>query len=434
MIEDTLLNNVAITEKNKKAQDNILRAKEIFSKLFINSKSLDLPLCDNEQSDKDEQDKKNWRRLVLYIVDVINTISALDDNIKSEDNTTDYNEHRLLAVTEITKLANLVDMCNISLSTETFTSLLRRHLQTVNIPYEGKPLDGLQILGILETRNLDFKNVIILSMTDANFPGNHTSQSSLIPYNLRYAYDMPTPEQHEAMYAYYFYRLLQRAKRVDMLYCSRADEVSTGECSRYIYQLDFEYERVEKQSLGIDINIEENSSIVVHKGEKEMEEILKYADENEKPRLSPTRLFKYVKCPLMFYFDSIAKLSHSDELTDKMDALTIGSILHKSIETLYKEHNIVGMLNPQASIKKLRNKEVVEPVVDAVIGEKFYNNPKATTEDFTGDTLLVRDVIIKYIIDGIMYYDSKRDGYIVKELEHSINYRYTTSQGHQVKL
>jgi ATP-dependent helicase/DNAse subunit B len=186
--------------------------------------------------------------------------------------------------------------------------------------------------------------------------------------------------------------------------------------------------------LGIDINIEENTSIVVHKGEKEMAEILKYADENEKPRLSPTRLFKYVKCPLMFYFDSIAKLSHSDELTDKMDALTIGSILHKSIETLYKEHNIVGMLNPQASIEKLRNKEVVEPVVDAVIGEKFYNNPKATTEDFTGDTLLVRDVIIKYIIDGIMYYDSKHDGYIIKELEHSINYRYTTSQGHQVKL
>lgn len=113
-------------------------------------------------------------------------------------------------------------------------------LPTLRIPFEGEPLEGLQVMGILETRNLDFENVIVLSMDDDNFPGSHTVQSSFIPYGLCAAYGLPTPEHHEGVYAYYFYRLIQRASNVWMLYCSQADEKSTGEPSRYIRQLDYE--------------------------------------------------------------------------------------------------------------------------------------------------------------------------------------------------
>ena len=109
--------------------------------------------------------------------------------------------------------------CDIDLTAEVYTSLLRRHLQTLRIPFEGEPLEGIQIMGILETRNLDFENVIILSMNDDNFPGNHMAQASFIPYNLRAAYELPTPEHHEGVYAYYFYRLIQRAKTC-LLYTS----------------------------------------------------------------------------------------------------------------------------------------------------------------------------------------------------------------------
>ena len=141
---------------------------------------------------------------------------------------------------QVTKLRNSLDECDIDLTAEVYTSLLRRHLQTLRIPFEGEPLEGIQIMGILETRNLDFENVIILSMNDDNFPGNHMAQASFIPCNLRAAYELPTPEHHEGVYAYYFYRLIQRAKTVHMLYCSHADDKSTGEPSRYIYQLDYE--------------------------------------------------------------------------------------------------------------------------------------------------------------------------------------------------
>ena len=421
MIEDSFLNMVNVKDETTRQ-----RVMSILSKIFVDSKKIELPNIDSEQG-------KNWKRLALYITDILNVISEIQDDIQSDNDNSHDSEHRLLAATEITKLANLIEMCDIPLSTEIFVSLLRRHLQTVSIPYEGKPLDGLQVMGILETRNIDFKNVIILSMTDANFPGNHTNQASLIPYNLRFAYEMPTPEQHEAMYAYYFYRLLQRAKRVNMLYCSRADEKSTGECSRYIYQLDFEYGGVEKCSLGVDLSIEEEKSITVAKDERVMEVLMRYTDDKEKPRLAPTALFKYVECPLKFYFSSIAGLRARNELTDKMDALAIGDILHKSMEALYKEYKILNQPDPMENIKKLRNNEIVRPIVNRVIGEILYNNRDAE-KDFTGDTLLVREIIIKYIIDGIMYHDTKRSGYTITNLEQSINYRHETKQGYKVKL
>ena len=107
-------------------------------------------------------------------------------------------EYMALAHEEMTKLENTLDECDVDLSAETYVSLLRRHLQNIRIPYEGEPLEGIQVMGILETRNIDFDNVIIMSMTDATFPGDRTSQPSFIPYNLRAAYGLPTPEHHEA--------------------------------------------------------------------------------------------------------------------------------------------------------------------------------------------------------------------------------------------
>lgn len=150
-------------------------------------------------------------------------------------------------------MRNSLDECDIDLTAEVYTSLLRQHLQTLRIPFEGEPLEGIQIMGILETRNLDFENVIILSMNDDNFQQPYGA-GIVHPY-LRAAYELPTPEHHEGVYAYYFYRLIQRAKTVHMLYCSHADDKSTGEPSHYIYQLDYENGfDVRKVEVGVDVN------------------------------------------------------------------------------------------------------------------------------------------------------------------------------------
>ncbi|MBO7198437.1 MAG: PD-(D/E)XK nuclease family protein [Alistipes sp.] len=372
----------------------------------------------------------DWESLGKYLVNITEAIMQ-----RLPEHAHDQHEHLRIMGEEIAKTMRSAKCCNIEIPTKVFISLLRRHLQTVTIPYKGEPLEGIQVLGILETRNVDFKNVIILSMTDANFPGNHTDQASFIPYSLRYAYDMPTPEQHEAMYAYYFYRLIQRAERVNMLYCSRADEKSTGECSRYIYQLDFESPySVEKHAVGVDLSIEDESAIEVAKGKSEMEALMRYADANTEDYLSPTALFRYVECPLKFYFASIAHLRARNELSDKIDALGFGDILHKAMELLYKRNNVVDTKNPMQIIKGLQSESIVESVVDEAIGMTLYKDAQVTAKEFSGDTLLVRDIIVKYIHRGIMRYDTTRKGFTVTALEKKIHHNYEISSGLNIKL
>ena len=369
-----------------------------------------------------------WQDMGAYMIEVIDIIMQ---HIPTEEHM--QREHLRIASEEITKTIRSIEKCDITISADVFHSLLRRHLQTITIPYEGKPLEGIQILGILETRNVDFKNVIILSMTDANFPGNRTDQGSFIPYNLRLAYDIPTPEQHEAMYAYYFYRLLQRAKRVEILYCSRADNKSTGECSRYIYQLDFESPyNILKRTVGVDLNVDDERPIEIAKGEYEMAMLGRYTDKSTKHSLSPTALHSYVQCPLSFYFKHIAKLNSRNELTDRIDASTLGDILHKAMERLYTD--LKNKLNPMAKIIELQNEELIKDALDKAISNKMFNDKPMDDEDYSGDTLLVRDILVKYILRGIMRYDINRNGFTITDLEKDIPYLHTTSAGQTIKL
>ena len=119
-------------------------------------------------------------------------------------------------------------------------------------------------MGILETRNLDFKNVILLSMTDNNFPGSRASDKSFIPYSLRFGFNIPTAEHHEGVYAYYFYRLIERAENLYMLYSSAADGVSTGEPSRYIRQIDYETDfKIDYTNVGVEVSLSDGKAIEV---------------------------------------------------------------------------------------------------------------------------------------------------------------------------
>ena len=207
-------------------------------------------------------------------------------------------------------------------------------------------------MGILETRNLDFKNVIILSMNDDNFPGNLTGASSFIPYNLRAAYGMPTPEHHEGVYAYYFYRLIQRAERVDMLYCLQADDKTTGEQSRYIYQLEYESPyTINRKNIGVDVRATLDEPIVVEKKGETLTKLMQFLDKESPKMLSPKAISPYITCPLKFYFASVARLKVPDELADNIDSPMFGTILHSSMETLYTP--IKGIANNSEYLKQL---------------------------------------------------------------------------------
>ncbi len=327
---------------------------------------------------------------------------------------------------EIVKLRNSLDECDIDLTAEVYASLLRRHLQTQRIPYEGEPLEGVQIMGILETRNLDFENVILLSMNDDNFPGNHMAQASFIPYNLRSAYGLPTPEHHEGVYAYYFYRLIQRARRVWMLYCSKADDKSTGEPSRYIYQLDYESGiPVHKVEVGVDANLADTPPIEVPKDARVLRQLARFTDPESKATLSPTAFFRYVACPLRFYFHSVARIESDEEISEEVDAPMFGTILHAAAQRLYAP--LRGEAHPGGTLRALSRSDAVAEAVDASIRENYLKDPSATTSDYTGNLLLVRDIVIRYLRGGVMPYDAEHDRFAVQDVEQEVAYGFDFS-------
>lgn len=324
---------------------------------------------------------------------------------------------------EVIKLRNSLNNCEIELSISIYTSLLRRHLQTLRIPYEGEPLEGIQVMGILETRNLDFRNVILLSMNDDNFPGSVVTGTSFIPYNLRAAYALPTPEHHEGVYAYYFYRLLQRAENVRMLYCAHADDKTTGEQSRYIYQLEYETPfEILRREVGIDVNRMETPPIEVPKQGETAEKLARFLAPDDPVRLSPTAFFRYVACPLRFYFHSVARLEPDNEISEEVDAPMFGTILHAALQRLYAP--FVGKTGCGEALRALTRSSEVEKAVVAAINENYLQDVEATVEDYSGNLLLVKDIVIRYIRGGVLPYDAAHDDFTVEGLEERIGQEF----------
>ncbi len=367
-----------------------------------------------------------WRELSDYLLRVVEAVAGIP---AAGDDKRERTEFLAVAAEEIAKLRNSLEDCSIELSTEVYASLLRRHLQTLRIPFEGEPLEGVQVMGILETRNLDFDHVIILSMTDDNFPGNRLAQASFVPYNLRAAYGLPTPEHHEGVYAYYFYRLIQRASTVHLIYCAHADEKSTGEPSRYIRQLDYESGfAVRRVEAGVDVELAEAEPIEVAKDEEVLRRLARFTDSEAGASLSPTAFFRYVACPLRFYFHSVARLKTDDEISEEIDAPMFGTILHAAVQRLYER--IKGEAHPGRTLEALRRTGAVAEAVERAINENYLCDERASAEDYTGNLLLVKDIVVRYLRGGVMAYDAAHDDFTVAGLEERVEYDFpfTTAQ------
>lgn len=377
-----------------------------------------------------------WRAMSDYLIRTLAEVARMP--YEGEDARRRV-EFLALISEHVTKLRNSLDACELDIPDEVYVSLLRRTLRMLRIPFEGEPLEGVQVMGILETRNLDFRNVILLSMTDDNFPGNMLSQPSFVPYNLRAAYGLPTPEHHEGVYAYYFYRLLQRAEQVWMLYCSRADDKSTGEPSRYIYQLEYESGMpLHKVEVGVDVNLAPTTPIVVHKDEAVMARLNRFlanpasgpvADAGDVatagtfvPTLSPTAFSRYVACPLRFYFYSVAHIRPEEELTEEVDNPLFGTILHDAAQRLYEP--LRAEAHPSDSLLRLVKQGAVERAVREAIDANCLHDPDATEEDYTGNLLIVRDIVTKYLRGGVVRFDAAHDAFAVRGLETDVAYDF----------
>ncbi len=374
---------------------------------------------------------REWRELSDYLLATVEAVARLP---YEGDDARQRVEFLAVIAEHLAKLRNSLDECGIEVTAAIYTSLLRRHLQQLRIPFEGEPLEGVQVMGILETRNLDFRNVLILSMNDDNFPGNHLARPSFVPYNLRAAYGMPTPEHHEGVYAYYFYRLVQRAERVWMIYCSHADDKSTGEPSRYIRQLDFESGfPLRKVEVGVDVNLAPAEPIEVPKTGGVLAGLARFTAPDDPVPLSPTAFFRYVACPLRFYFYSVARLKVDDELSEEVDAPMFGTLLHAAVQRLYE--GVLQVEHPGEQLRARTGAGEVERAVTRAINEHYLRDPEATERDYTGNLLLVRDIVIRYIHGGLIPYDAAHDGFAVLGLEQPVSHDFRfTAAGSEMRV
>ena len=171
----------------------------------------------------------------------------------------------------------------------------------ITIPFRGKPWAGLQVMGVLETRGLDFDNLIILSMNEGVFPLKKAA-NSFIPFNLRKGFGLSTTEHQDSIFAYHFYRMIARAKRVFLIYDTRDGGLQTGEVSRFIHQLKYHYQiPLKEKNLSYDISISEPLSIRIEKIPSVMERLAAFTN-GGKRALSASAINTYLNCPLQFYF------------------------------------------------------------------------------------------------------------------------------------
>ncbi len=239
----------------------------------------------------------------------------------------------------ITQLKEMVGD-TVQLSYDFLIRLFRRLARSLKVPFTGEPLEGLQIMGVLETRNLDFKHVFILNMNEGSWPAP-PKRGSFIPYNIRKAFELPVFEHQDAIYAYLFYRLLQRSSKVRFYYNTVAEFNVNGEVSRYIQQLEVESShQIPHQFLANPIEVTPPLRIQVEKSPPVMDRLKKFLVSSEKwsRRLTPSALDTYLYCRLRFYFKYVAELYEPDEMQEELNPMVFGNILHDTMEILYKQY------------------------------------------------------------------------------------------------
>ena len=286
----------------------------------------------------------------------------------------------------------------------TYVRLLSQILSSVSVPFSGEPLKGLQIMGPLEMRALDFRHLVIMSVNEGVFPRRSVS-SSFVPPELRKGFGLPTYEYQDAVWAYYFYRAISRAEKVWLLVDSRTDGLKTGEESRYIKQLEYHF--------GVPL-----SRYVVRTADMraaEVEDIMKTPEDVARIKgksLSASTIQTYLACPAMFYYGTVKSLKAEDEVSESLDYGMFGTIYHDVMRAIYTCEEAMSedfvFDGRGENERKLRNRlehissdyirrwidreDVIRRKVKALISAQL------KTVEVTGRNLVVTDVIVKYVV------------------------------------
>ena len=363
-----------------------------------------------------------------YLINVLQELNkvmhALSSGEEEEDATQRTNDLEQEFIfhyfTTVNRMKEIMQDAGIEMKIDTYFRLLKRVTDTITIPFRGEPLSGLQIMGVLETRALDFDRLIILSMNEGIFPLRKAA-NSFIPYNLRRGFGLPTYEHQDSVWAYHFYRLIYRASHVSLLYDTRSNGLQTGEVSRFVHQLHYHYEVPLQNKLVVyNVSSAKTPALQVKKTDEVMQRLNAFHKGGSRA-ISASAVNTYLDCPLKFYFSVVEGIQEEEEVSETIESNVFGSILHKVMEELYMP--LCGKIVTADLLKAIKkDTPVLTGAIARAFAEIFFMSD--VVRPLTGQNFLIGEMIRKYV-EKILERDSKLTPFRYIESERKINRLFT---------
>ena len=421
-------------------------------------------LCENKKTAILFADIKTVEEMKEWLVDILRRMSKLgvrseelEETVNGQWSMVNDSEHDVLSVESLYETFTLMNrLATAAVDDEEMTvamycRLLLTAMRSRSIPFHGEPAVGLQVMGLLETRNLDFENVVMLSVNEGQIPKIRMN-NSFIPYTLREAYGMTTIERQNGLYAYYFYRLLQRARNVTMVYNTSTEGINRGEMSRFLLQLKLEKnllfapdtelkelsltagnEIMEMRTLELGVRSEESGALerICRRFDTKYDKEYSEAHGGKLMTLSPSAINEFVTCQRRFFLHYVAELTTTEDVDDMdIDNATFGTLFHETMEKLYRP--LVGKQMQSKTLKEMAEDEAkIEAAVDAAF-DKHVFKVKGGTRMYNGHQLLNRNALTVYVKRQIEY-DAEHCPFTLLELEHQV-YALIKVDGHVVRV
>ncbi|TYP99685.1 PD-(D/E)XK nuclease superfamily protein [Tenacibaculum adriaticum] len=313
-----------------------------------------------------------------FLQRIINLINALKENVSGLEK-----EYLFRFYTAFTQLQNLHSEFNYFTDLKTLHQFFRKLISSESLSFQGEPLQGLQLMGMLETRVLDFENVILTSVNEGVLPGN-TQPSSFIPFDVKVQFGLPTYREKDAIFSYHFFRLIQRAKNVILIYNTESDTFGGGEKSRFVTQLELIRDGIVSKIVSPKVVTEKSELKEITKSEQALEKLKELAEKG----ISPSALTNYLYNPIAFYKQKVLKIREFEEVEEEVAYNTLGTVVHDTLEELYKP--FVG--------KFLLVNDVVEMQKKVkILVEKYFKEHFKKGDITTGKNRLIFEVAIRFV-------------------------------------
>ncbi len=319
------------------------------------------------------------RRIVRYLSDIVSYVGWKLRGVEEMLLELDFAKRCMQSL-------NLIGDIDLDVLPVTWLRLLDELLSGESVPFRGEPLRGLQVMGPLETRALDFRNVVLFSANEGTFP-RRSSNPSFIPPELRKGFGLPTFEYQDSVWAYYFYRLIQRAEHVWLVCDSRTEGLKTGEESRYVKQLEYHFRvPLERFAATARMRLTPEADVI----QKKQEDI----DTIRNGELSASSLQSYLYCPAKFYYSFVKRLESEEEVLEALDAGSLGRVYHNAMHQLYKPLPVVTAAELD---RMIGDRKGLKDLVRSLILEEM------KTVDVSGRDLVVEEVIVEYVLQTLKH-------------------------------